>query len=305
MIEYLSPYIPAILQILLFLIMLGMGMTLTIKDFLKIGVAPKAVFVGLINQIVLVPLIAFVIVSFVPMQPMVAMGLMIVACCPGGAVSNLFSHLSGADTALSISLTAISSIITIFTIPFIINFSLDTILGASAKSIQLPLGKTIFNIFKLTAFPVFIGMVINHKFPGFARNNKPVITWGSILVIILALILMMMKLEEIGDSWFFVKASFIAVILLNLLTLSIGYGSARLLKIPTWQAATISIESGMQNNVMGMTIAISTTLLNEPKMAATAGVYGIVMCCIAIGVLFLFKKMIYKQTQSYELTSQQ
>ncbi len=287
-------YIPVILQIILFLVMLGMGLTLTLDDFKRVGIAPKAIFIGLFNQIVLVPIIAFTIVAIVPMKPMVAMGLMIVACCPGGAVSNLFSHLAKGDTALSISLTAISSLVTIFTIPFILNFSLDTILGAASKNIQLPIGATVLNIFKLTALPVLIGMFIKHKYPNFSEKSKSAISWGSGIVIVLALVLMIMKLEEIGNSWFFIKASFLGVLLLNITTLSVGYFSAKALKTSTKQAATIAIESGMQNNVLGMTIALSTGLLNEPKMAATAGVYGVVMCIIAIGVIFLFKKLIHK-----------
>lgn len=291
-------YIPVILQIILFLVMLGMGLTLTIKDFKRVGVAPKAIFVGLFNQIVLVPIIAFTIIAIVPMQPMVAMGLMIVACCPGGAVSNLFSHLAKGDTALSISLTAISSLITIITIPFIINFSLEAILGTSSKSIQLPFGPTVFNIFKLTALPVLIGMYIKYKFPLFSEKSKSAISWGSGIVIILALVLMIMKLEEIGDSWYFIKASFLGVILLNVATLSVGYFSAKSLKISTKQAATIAIESGMQNNVLGMTIALSAGLLNEPKMAATAGVYGVVMCVIAVGVIAIFTRMIAREKKT-------
>ncbi|RKR15198.1 BASS family bile acid:Na+ symporter [Maribacter vaceletii] len=291
----LLSYIPVILQTILFLVMLGMGLTLTITDFKRVGIAPKAVFIGLFNQIVFVPVIAFTIIAIVPMQPMVAMGLMIVACCPGGAVSNLFSHLAKGDTALSISLTAISSLVTIFTIPFILNFSLDAILGAAFKNIQLPFGATVFNIFKLTALPVLIGMYINHKFPLFSKKSKAAISWGSIIVIILALVLMIMKLEEIGNSWYFIKASFLGVILLNIATLSVGYFSAKFLKISTKRAATIAIESGMQNNVLGMTIALSANLLNEPKMAATAGVYGVVMCIIAVAVIFIFKKLINKQ----------
>ncbi len=287
-------YIPVILQIILFLVMLGMGLTLTLDDFKRVGIAPKAIFIGLFNQIVLVPIIAFTIVAIVPMKPMVAMGLMIVACCPGGAVSNLFSHLAKGDTALSISLTAISSLVTIFTIPFILNFSLDAILGAASKNIQLPIGATVLNIFKLTALPVLIGMFIKHKYPNFSEKSKSAISWGSGIVIVLALVLMIMKLEEIGNSWFFIKASFLGVLLLNITTLSVGYFSAKALKTSTKQAATIAIESGMQNNVLGMTIALSAGLLNEPKMAATAGVYGVVMCIIAIGVIFLFKKLIHK-----------
>ncbi len=292
MIEFLSSYIPNILQVLLFLVMLGMGMTLTIKDFTRVSATPKATFTGLINQIILVPLIAFGIVSFAPMPPMIAMGLMVCACCPGGAVSNLFSFLAKGDVALSITLTAISSIVTIFTIPLIINFSLESILGEASKSIQLPLGKTILNIFKLTALPTMLGMLINYKWPTFSLKSKPAIKWVSILVIILALALMTMKLEEIGNSWHFFKASFVGVLLLNILTLSVGYFSSRGLGISKKQSATISIETGMQNNVLGMTIAISTSLLNEPKMAATAGVYGIVMCIIAIGVIQLYKRII-------------
>lgn len=298
MTDFLSAYIPTILQILLFLVMFGMGMTLTIKDFTRVGTSPKAAFTGLTNQIIIVPIIAYAIVLLVPMQPMIAMGLMVCACCPGGAVSNLFSFLAKGDTALSISLTAVSSIVTIFTIPFIINFSLDAILGAGGKSIQLPIGATVFNIFKLTALPVLLGMAINYKWPIFSHKSKPAIKWGSITVIVLALTLMVMKLEEIGDSWFFIKASFFGVVLLNLATLTIGYFSSRAVGISIKQSATIAIETGMQNNVLGMTIALSAGLLNEPKMAAAAGVYGVVMCFIAIGVIAIFKQMITKQEQN-------
>ncbi|MDB4293151.1 bile acid:sodium symporter family protein [Maribacter sp.] len=294
MTEFLSAYIPTILQILLFLVMFGMGMTLTIPDFTRVGVAPKAVFTGLVNQIIIVPLIAYGIVLLVPMEPMIAMGLMVCACSPGGAVSNLYSYLSKGDTALSITLTAISSLVTIITIPLIINFSLDAILGEAAKSIQLPLGKTIFNIFKLTALPVFLGMLINYKFPSFAEKSKPAIKWGSIAVIVLALIFMVLKLEEIGDSWAFLKAAFLGVVLLNIISLGIGFFSAKFMKLPTKQAATISIESGMQNNVLGMTLAISPSLLNSPEMAATPGVYGVVMSVFAIGVIYIYKGMIVK-----------
>jgi len=98
-----------------------MGMTLTLQDFKRVGQFPKAVFVGLGNQIILLPLIGFFIVNILPMEPAIAMGLILVTACPGGATSNLISHLSKGDTALSITLTAFSSIITVFTIPFIIN----------------------------------------------------------------------------------------------------------------------------------------------------------------------------------------
>lgn len=292
--ETLLSYIPIALQIMLFLIMLGMGMTLTTKDFFNVGTNPKALFVGLCNQILLVPLLAFALINLIPMNDYLAMGLMIVSCCPGGAVSNLFSYLAKGDTALSISLTALSSIITVFTIPYILILSLDYIFG-EAITIQLPLGKTIFNVFKLTALPVLLGMLILHYLPKLAKVCKPHIGWFSVMVIVLALTLMVLKLEEIGDSWDLITASFIGVISLNVLTLAVGFGSAILLGLHKKVAATISIESGMQNNVLGMTLAISPLFLGEPKMAATAGVYGVVMCTLAIGVILFYKRIITKE----------
>ncbi len=213
--QSLLPYIPTVLQLLLFLIMFGMGMTLTVKDFFNVGTNPKALLIGLTNQIVLVPLIAFGLVNLLPLDPYLAMGLMVVSCCPGGAVSNLFSYLAKGDTALSISLTALSSIITVFTIHLILVFAMRFVLGADA-SIQLLLGKTIFNIFKLTALPVILGMMIHQYLPKFSQKCKPAIGWFSGLVIVLALALMVVKLEEIGDSWMLLKASFVSVLLLNL-----------------------------------------------------------------------------------------
>jgi len=121
--------IPQLLLILLFLIMLGMGMTLTIMDFKRVGQFPKSVLIGLCNQIILLPIVGLCLVTLIPMPPEIAMGLMIVSACPGGATSNVISHLSKGDTALSITLTAFSSLLTILTIPFIINYSLWYIMG--------------------------------------------------------------------------------------------------------------------------------------------------------------------------------
>jgi len=185
--EYLFKITPQLLQLLLFLIMLGMGMTLTLADFKRVGQYPKAVGIGLFNQILLLPLVGLAIIKMIPMAPAIAVGLMIVTACPGGATSNLISHLSKGDTALSISLTAFSSILTVFTIPFIINFALLEIMAQSGKVIQLPVGTTILNIIKLTALPVAIGMLINYYLPNFSKNSKGAIAWSSGIFILIAL----------------------------------------------------------------------------------------------------------------------
>jgi len=290
--EIILEYTPQVLQLLLFLIMLGMGMTLTVDDFKRVAKYPRAMLVGLTNQIILLPLIGVLLVSVLPLEPVFAMGLMIVAASPGGATSNLISHLAKGDTALSISMTAISSLITVFSIPLILNLSLNWIMGADGRSISLPLGQTIINIFKLTALPVMIGLFINHRFPKFSSSSKSFIAWGSGLIIIIALTLMVLKLDEIGSVPSFIKACIFSVFLLNVLTLLMGFLSARILNLDVPQAISISIESGMQNNVLGMAIASSTVLLNSPLMAAPAGVYGIVMCTTGVLLIYFFRKIL-------------
>lgn len=269
-----------------------MGMTLTVQDFKRVAKYPKAVITGLFNQIILLPLVAVGIILVLPLEPVFAMGLMLVAASPGGATSNLISHLSKGDTALSISMTAISSMITVFSIPLIINISLQWIMAKEGTDIQLPLWNTIVNIFKLTALPVLIGMFINYKFPHFSLKSRKAIAWGCGMIIIIALTLMVLKLDEIGNVWEFIIAASLSVFLLNVFTMGIGFISARLLKLETPQAISISIESGMQNNVLGMAIATSPSLLNNPLMAAPAGVYGLIMCATGTILIFYFRKMV-------------
>lgn len=270
-----------------------MGMTLTMSDFKRVAFYPKAAIVGLFNQLILLPIIGFAIAVTLPIDPVFAVGIMVVAACPGGATSNLISHFSKGDTALSISMTAVSSLITIITIPFIINFALGYFLEGDELAIQLPVIPTIINIVKLTALPVVIGMLINHHLPKFVLWAKKPVAIGSGIIILIALGVMVLKLDEIGSVWAFIKAVFWSVLSLNLLTLAVGFFSARALKLSAPQAATISIESSMQNNVLGMAIATSSTMLDNPLMAAPAGVYGIVMCTSGVILIYIFRSIIH------------
>ncbi len=289
--DLLIQYVPVALQWLLFLIMLLMGMTLTVNDFKRVVIFPKAIGLGLVNQLILLPLIGWLIITILPMEAVFAMGIIVVCASPGGAVSNLISHLSKGDTALSVSLTACSSVLTIISIPFIINFFLKQTMGASGVNIQLPAVQTIINIFKLTVLPVALGMYIHFKFPKFTERSGKLIAWISGFIIIFALFLIVVKLNDIGDVWSFIRESLLAVFILNVFSLSIGYCSSRLLGLSQKQSITISIETGMQNNVLGMAIATSPTLLNNALMAVPAGVYGLLMCTTAVIMIFVFRKM--------------
>ncbi len=293
--ELLS-YIPVILQFLLFFIMFGMGMTLSIGDFKRVAIYPKAVSLGLLSQIVFLPLIAFVIVKLIPLEAAFAMGMMVVAVSPGGAVSNLISHLSKGDTALSITLTAFSSLLTIVSIPILLNWSLGYFMDGESAQIQLPFLKTVYNIFKLTVLPVALGVCIHYTFPDFVKRVNTAIAILSVLVIVIALVLIYIKLVQLGDVMYFVRTVFWSVLLLNIVTLAFGYGVARLGGLDTRQSITISIETGMQNNVLGMAIATAPGLLNSPLMAVPAGVYGLLMCLTAAGLIFVFRKILKNES---------
>ena len=160
-----------ILPIALALIMLGMGLSLEISDFLRITKYPKAVAVGLGSQVIILPLLGFVITLVVPMPPPIAVGLIIIALCPGGVSSNIITYLARGDMALSVTLTVCSSIITIFTLPILANLALNYF-GLTAAAIALPVGTTMAQIFLITILPMVIGMVINFKFCQLAQNWK-------------------------------------------------------------------------------------------------------------------------------------
>src|SRR5690606_38237506 len=175
--------------------MLGMGMSLVIDDFKKVVLFPQAVILGLVGQIIVLPLIAFALVKLFNASPMVAVGVMLIAACPGGSTSNLISHLAKGDTALSISLTAISSLITVITIPFIVGLSMAYFLAAD-QSIQLPVGKTITTLIVITLIPVSLGMLIRKKYERFAIKQETAVNIFSALFLAFLVIAILIDQPE-------------------------------------------------------------------------------------------------------------
>ncbi len=256
----------------LIIIMLGMGLSLVTADFRRIILYPKAIFIGLLNQLVLLPLIGFGVTFLFPMQPEIAIGVMILVACPGGPTSNLISFLSKADLALSVTLTALSSIITIFTIPFIVNFALNHFLEVE-QLIELNVFETITQIFVIVVFPIAIGMLIRHAKPVFAeRMSKPVRIASGI---VLALIIIGIAVKERENFIPYFKQAGLATLVLNVCTMIIGYYSAKLFKIEKRQARSIAIESGIQNGTLAITIAV--ILLNSTSYAVAPAVYSLLM----------------------------
>lgn len=275
----------------LIIIMLGMGLSLTFGDFKRILLYPKSVFIGLVNQLLLLPLIGFSLAVLLNLPPEIAVGIMILAACPGGPTSNLISHLAKADLALSVSLTALSSLITIITIPFIVAFALTYFMDAG-QEIALNIPATIAQICIIVVIPILIGMAIRHYAPGFAdRMGKPVRIMSG-LVLLLIIVGLVIKERENFGSYF--KQAGLAAFLLNMITMAVGFYSARLFKIRRAQATAIAIESGIQNGTLAISIAV--VLLNNTAFAIAPAVYSLLMFLTGGVVIYLGSKFIASET---------
>lgn len=262
------------LPLALGVIMMGMGMTLTVADFRQIVLDPKAAAIGLVNQLVVLPVIAFGIAVAFQLPPMIAMGIMILAVCPGGPTSNLISYLCRADVALSISLTAVSSLVTVVTIPILINLSLGYFVDGSGPQ-ELPVLESVLKILVITLVPTAIGMGLRAFFPRFCSRAQGVVGIASMLLFVLVLAGAILSQKD-NLAGFFRQAG-AASVALNLLTMAVGYFSASWLALGKRQALTISIESGLQNGTLAITIAASPLLLNSPDMAVAPAIYSLVM----------------------------
>jgi bile acid:Na+ symporter, BASS family len=272
-----SFFTTVLLPIGLAVVMLGMGLTLLPEDFQRVTRYPKAVAVGLISQLLFLPLIGFLVAAIVPMQPEIAVGLMILALCPGGPSSNMITYLAKGDVALSVTLTALSSAITVFTIPIFANLSLQYFAGQSA-AIALPVGQTMLQIFAIALVPVGFGMLIRQQFPNLALRLEKVA--NRLAIAFLALIILAIIIREWSRIPGFITQVGIAVVLLNLISMAIGFWFSKLLDLNFAQRICIAIEVGLQNATLA--IAITAGLLNNPDMAVPAAVYSLVAYASAI-----------------------
>ena len=270
-------FLPSSLAVIMF----GMGLSLRIEDFKRILIYPKAVGIGLLNQLVFLPIIAFGIAKLFELPAELAVGLMILAVCPGGATSNLITHLAKGDAALSITLTAFSSVITVFTIPFLVNYSIGYFIpGGEAQ--QLEVVGTVVSVLVITIIPVVLGMSVFAKSPKLAAKlDLPFRRISAIFFVIIVVAAVLKEKENLVR--YFVEAG-PAALALNIATLALSFGTARLVKLPFRQGLTIAIESGIQNGTLGITIA--ATLLMNSVMTIPSAIYSLIMFGTAAVVIF-------------------
>ena len=261
--------LPAILAI----IMLGLGLSLTTADFQRVLTMPRAVLVGLLCQAVLLPGVCFAIAKVSGLSPELAVGLMLLAASPGGATSNLYSHLAHGDVALNISLTAINSVLTVVTLPLIVNFSLEHFMGET-RALPLQFDK-VAQICGLVLGPVIVGMVVRRKWPALAERLHRPMKLLSTLFLVGVIAATIYKHRAVVGSYF--QQVGLAALGFNLISLAVGYYVPRLLRLNPKQAIAIGMEIGIHNGALAITIASSPLLLNNGNMAIPPAVYSLIM----------------------------
>jgi BASS family bile acid:Na+ symporter len=260
-----------VLPLALGVIMLGLGLSLTVADFTRVIKYPKAVLIGLVCQMALLPLAALLVAKLLNLSPELAVGLMLLSASPGGPTANLYSHLSNGDVALNITLTAINSILTLFSLPFIVGLSMDYFMG-TAFAIPMPFSK-IISVFAIVLVPVSIGMLIKRFKPSVsAKMEKPVKIASAILLVLVIVATIMKDRAVLGD--YFAEIG-LAAFLFNVISLIGGYYVPKLFSIGRKQAIAIGMEIGIHNGTLAIFIAL--TVLNNSVMSIPPAIYSIIM----------------------------
>lgn len=262
-----------LMPIALGVIMLGLGLSLTLDDFRRVVVIPRPVFIGLVCQMLLLPLVCFAVAVGFALPPALAVGLMLLAASPGGATANLFSHLARGDVALNITLTAVNSLLSLLTLPLIVNLSLEYFMGAG-KVIPLQFDKVI-QVFAIVLIPVGIGMLIRARKPELAqRLERPVKALSAVFLLLVILAAVVKERDNLVESF---KQVGLAALAFNLVSMTVGYSVPRLARLPKRQAIAIGMEIGIHNGTLAIAIASTPSLLNNSTMAIPPAIYSLIM----------------------------
>lgn len=286
-----SPLITVGLPIALAIIMFGLGLSLTTDDFRRVARSPKAVVGALVLQVLVLPVVAFGLIKAFDVDPLLAVGVMLLAASPGGTTANLFSHLFRGDVALNISLTAINSVLAAFTIPLITNLAINHFDADGELGLQF--GK-VLQVIAIVLVPVVIGMIVRSKAEAFATSaDKPVRIFSIVVLVVVAVGAILGEKENIGD--YFAQIGVLTAVFC-LISLGAGYLLARGLRLSAPQAVATSFECGIHNTTIALTIALS--VLDSVPVAVPSAVYSIVMYPIATAFGFLVSRGLSRSAQT-------
>jgi BASS family bile acid:Na+ symporter len=265
----------ALLPLAVGVIMFGLGLALTLGDFARVVQYPRAVVVGLLVQTVVLVPVAFAIAKLLALPPLLAIGLMLLAAAPGGAMANVFSHLAHGDVALNITLTAINSLLALAWLPLVMNWSLAYFLGA--EQYVPPPTQKIMEVATFIVLPVIVGMVVRRLWPPLARRAESPLRLASVLLLACVVALTIVTSRDTLAASF--AAVGVACIVLNLVSMGIGYAIPRLAGLPVPQVISISFEVGVHNAAVAIFMAMQ--VLKEDAAAVPAALYGLVMIATA------------------------
>ena len=274
-----------IAPISLALIMLALGMGLTIQDFTRVIKQPGDFIVGLICQLVFLPIIAFALVFILDVPVELAVGLMIIAAAPGGVTSNILTKFANGDVALSISLTAVISLLSILTVPFIIFKSID-LLNASANTNEISMIGISIKMFLVVTLPVILGMIIRRFANNFVSSNEKIIQ--TISLILFLIVLFGAIIQERSNIIPYLMKAGIITLLLNIIMMMIGFYVGKFFATGIKQRKCISLECGLQNGTLA--IFVATQIFNDVTYIIPAAIYSLIMFATSLIFVFLIKK---------------
>lgn len=270
---------------ILTLLMFDLGLTLQPSDFVLIAKRPRAVFVGLFGQLIILPLIAYAVASIFSLPPIFFIGVMLIACCPGGSSSNIFSMLAKGDVALSVSLTALSSVITLATVPAIMQWV--TVYVGASQGIQLPVINLLMqNVFTMLA-PIVLGILCRKYYSNVAMKLDRVLSKIAFPALMLLAGIFFVQHYDTITTHFSVLGMCVGLLLLIAVALS-GVGS-RCLRLNNKERRTIVIEVGMQNAAQAIAVASSPFVFNDGRIAIPAIVYALLMNVVLLTYVSIIK----------------
>ena len=268
------------------LIMLALGLGLTVQDFLRVAKQPKDFLVGLICQIILLPFVAFLLLKIFNLPTEIALGVMIIAAAPGGVTSNVLTKFANGDVALSISLTAIISLISIFSVPFIVFKSAD-FLNVSVISNEISMIGISMKMFLVVTLPVIIGMIIRKFASNFVISRSKLIERFSVLLFVI--VFAAIWIEEWKNILSYIQQAGLITLVLNVTMMIIGYYVAKLLASGIEQRKSISLECGLQNGTLA--VFVSSQLFNDITYLIPTATYAIIMFLTSLFFVFFVRKI--------------
>ena len=268
------------------LIMLALGLGLTVQDFLRVVKQPKDFLVGLICQLLLLPFIAFLLLKIFNLPTEIALGVMIIAAAPGGVTSNVLTKFANGDVALSISLTAIISLISIFSVPFIVFKSAD-LLKVSEISNEISMIGISMKMFLVVTMPVIIGMLIRKFATNFVTSRSKLIERFS--VILFVIVFAAIWIEEWENILSYIEQAGLITLVLNITMMIIGYYVAKLFTSGIEQRKSISLECGLQNGTLA--VFVSSQLFNDITYLIPTATYAIIMFLTSLFFVFFVRKI--------------